>query len=66
LLIELYIFPPDLVQTWPTLNQPDVNFTDKLRLAAFISTIGVTTGALAGGFESRTVIQHLALFEDES
>lgn len=66
LLIELYIFPPDLVRTWPTLNQPEVNFVDTLRLAAFISTIGVTTGALAGGLENRTVIQHLALFEDET
>lgn len=65
LLIELYIFPSDLVQTWPTLNQPEVVFGDKLRLAAFISTVGVTTGALAGGLESRTVIQNLALFEDE-
>lgn len=65
LLIELFIFPSGLVQTWPTLDQPDFGFDDTLRLAAFISTVGVTTGALAGGFESRTVIQNLALFEDE-
>jgi len=64
LLIEVFIFPQDLIQTWPTLADPEVSFADKLRLAAFISTIGVTTGALAGGLESRTVIQHLALFED--
>lgn len=65
LMIELYIFPPDLMRTWPTLEDPDVNLWDKLRLAAFISTVGVTTGALAGGLESRTVIRHLALFLDE-
>lgn len=66
LLIEMYIFPADLIATWPTLDQPAAGFADKLRLSAFIATIGVTTGALAGGFESRTVIRNLALFEDEA
>lgn len=64
LLIQTYIFPADLIRTWPTLSQPDFTFADTLRLASFISTIGVTTGALAGGLESRTIIRHLALFED--
>lgn len=36
-----------------------------LRPAAFISMVGVTAGAPAGGLESRTIIRHLALFEDE-
>ena len=66
LAIELYIFPEDLMQTWPTLDRPRIGLADQLRLASFISTIGVTTGALAGGFESRAVIQHLALFLDET
>ncbi len=66
LLIQLYIFPADLIQTWPTLDQADVSLGDQIRLASFISTVGVTTGALAGGLESRTVIQHLALFLDET
>lgn len=52
------------MQPWPTLDQPAIELSDKLRLAAFISTVGVTTGALAGGLESRAVIRHLALFED--
>ncbi len=65
-LIETYIFPEGLMKTWPTLlDQPDIDWRAKLRLAAFISTVGVTTGALAGGLESRTVIQHLALFRDK-
>lgn len=65
-LIETYIFPEGLMKTWPTLlNQPVIDWRAKLRLAAFISTVGVTTGALAGGLESRTVIQHLALFRDK-
>ena len=51
--------------TWPTLEDPLVDTWDKVRLAAFISTVGVLTGALAGGLESRTVIRHLALFLDE-
>ncbi|HET8885985.1 MAG TPA: hypothetical protein VFM70_06490 [Salinimicrobium sp.] len=63
LIIEFYVFPEDLMQTWPTLNKPEILLSDKIRLAAFISTIGVTTGALAGGLESRTVIQQLALFK---
>lgn len=64
-VIEIYIFPEGLMKTWPTLlDIPEIHWTHKLRLAAFISTVGVTTGALAGGFESRTVMQHLALFRD--
>lgn len=62
LIIEIYVFPSDLMQTWPTLNKPTVNLEDQIRIAVFISTIGVTTGALAGGLESKTIIRHLALF----
>ncbi|MFD2515960.1 hypothetical protein ACFSRY_18960 [Pontibacter locisalis] len=65
MVIELYVFPEDLISTWPTLDKPVVGLSDKLRLAAFISTVGVTTGALAGGLEKKTVIQHLALFLDK-
>ena len=65
LVIELYIFPAGLMNTWPTLEAPRILLQDKLRLAVFISTIGVTTGALAGGLESRTLIRHLALFRAE-
>ncbi len=64
LVLETWVFPADLMQTWPTLEQPNVAFADKLRLAAFIATIGVTTGALAGGLENRAIMRHLALFED--
>lgn len=63
LAIELWIFPPDLIATWPTLQDPRVTLVDKLRLASFISTIGVTTGALAGGLQRRQVMRHLALFQ---
>ncbi|PRX41361.1 hypothetical protein [Salegentibacter salegens] len=65
LIIEIYVFPADLIQTWPTLKKQEITTIDKIRLAVFISTIGVTTGALAGGLESRTVIQHLALFRSK-
>lgn len=64
MIIEVYVFPEDLISTWPTLEKPEVLFHDKVRLAAFVSTIGVATGALAGGLEKKTVIQHLALFLD--
>lgn len=62
MIIEIYVFPPDLMKTWPTLSQPEILLEDRIRIAVFISTIGVTTGALAGGLESRTLVQHLALF----
>lgn len=62
LFIESYIFPSDLITAWPTLDDPVVTFEDQLRLAAFISIVGVLTGALAGGLESRAVIRHLTLF----
>ena len=62
--IELFIFPKDLITNWPTLENPEVEFVDLLHTSAFISTVGVLTGALAGGLESRTVVRHLALFSD--
>lgn len=62
LFIVFYIFPPGLMATWPTLEDPIVDIADRIRLAGFISAVGVLTGALAGGLESRTVIRHLALF----
>lgn len=65
LFIELYIFPPQLMNTWTTLEHPAITFWDKIQLAVFISTVGVLTGALAGGLENRAVIRHLALFMDE-
>lgn len=64
LVIELFVFPSDLIRTWPTLEDPNVSLVDKVGLAAFISTIGVSTGALAGGLESRRVIRHMSLFLD--
>jgi hypothetical protein len=60
--IELLIFPEDLITNWPTLEDPEVGFVDLVHTSAFISTVGVLTGSLAGGLESRTVVRHLALF----
>jgi hypothetical protein len=64
--IMTLIMPAGLMQTWPTLKHGTVTLGDKIRLAAFIATVGVTTGALAGGLESRAVIRRLALFEPEA
>jgi hypothetical protein len=63
MIVEIYVFPEDLISTWPTLNKPEFNLVDKVRMTIFISTVGVTTGALAGGLENRTLLQHLALFK---
>ncbi|MFC6827130.1 hypothetical protein [Halopelagius fulvigenes] len=60
--IELLVFPQDLISTWPSLEDPVVTPWDLVRTAVFVSTIGVVTGAIAGGLESRTVVRHLALF----
>jgi len=66
MVILIYVFPEDLMQTWPTLNIEEILLVDKIRMSVFISTIGVTTGALAGGLESRAVIQRLALFRKDT
>jgi hypothetical protein len=62
--VQMFIFPPDLIREWPSLELEStmIGFADQLRIAALISTIGVLTGALGGGLESRDVIRHLALF----
>jgi predicted Zn-dependent protease len=64
LVVELVVFPPNLMSSWPSLEDPAVSFVDLVRTGAFISTIGVLSGALAGGLENRTVVSHLALFLD--
>lgn len=64
LLIELVVFPPNLISNWPSLEDPSVGFLDLIRTAVFISTIGVLSGALAGGIESRAIIRQLTLFLD--
>ena len=65
LAIELWVFPSDLISTWPTLGNQQVGFIDLLKIAVFISTVGVTTGALAGGLQRREVLRHMALFQTE-
>lgn len=67
LAIQLFIFPPDLIRECPSLDLGTATITlvDQVRIAALISTIGVLTGALAGGRESRDVLRHLALFRRE-
>jgi hypothetical protein len=65
LVVELFMFPPGLMSSWPTLEDPEVTLGDKIRLASFVSSIGVLTGALAGGLESRNFIRQLALFRRE-
>jgi hypothetical protein len=63
-LIELVVFPPNLMTNWPSLEDPSVGFVDLVRIGVFISTIGVLSGALAGGIENRMALRHLALFLD--
>jgi hypothetical protein len=64
LVIELVVFPPNLMSNWPSLEDPTVGFVDLVRTGAFIGTIGVLSGALAGGLESRTIVSHFTLFLD--
>jgi len=65
LAIELLVFPPNLMSNWPSLEDPAVGLVDLVRTGAFISTIGVLSGALAGGLENRALVRHLTLFRDE-
>ena len=66
LFVEYYIFPEQLIYSWPTLELKKIPvWQDRVQMAAFIGTIAVLTGGLAGGLESRTVIRHLALFRDD-
>ncbi len=65
LLIELAVFPPNLMTNWPSLEDPTVGFVDLVRVGGFISTLGVLSGALAGGIENRMALRHLALFRDK-
>ncbi len=65
LAVELWVFPPDLISTWPTLGNQQVGFADLLRIAVFISTVGVTTGALAGGLQRRQILRDMALYQAE-
>jgi hypothetical protein len=64
LLIELVVFPPNLMTNWPSLEDPTIGLVDLVRVGGFISTLGVRSGALAGGIENRMALRHLALFLD--
>lgn len=64
LLIELAVFPPNLMTNCPSLEDPSVGFVDFVRVGVFISTTGVLSRALAGGIENRMALRHLALFRD--
>jgi hypothetical protein len=64
LLVELAVFPPNLMTNWPSLEDPSVGLVDLVRVGGFISTLGVLSGALAGGIENRMALRHLALFLD--
>jgi predicted Zn-dependent protease len=64
LVIELVVFPPNLMSNWPSLEEPTVGFVDLVRTGGFIATIGVLSGALAGGLENRAIVSHLTLFLD--
>jgi hypothetical protein len=64
LVIEFAVFPPNLMTNWPSLEDPRIGVVDLVRTGAFISTVGVLSGALAGGLENRTLVAHLALFRD--
>ncbi|AQL43353.1 hypothetical protein BV210_11920 [Halorientalis sp. IM1011] len=64
LVIEFAVFPPNLMTNWPSLEDPQIGVVDLVRTGAFISTVGVLSGALAGGLENRTLVRHLALFRD--
>jgi len=65
LVIEFVVFPPQLMADWPSLEDPTVSVVDRIRTAAFISTLGMLSGALAGGLENRAILRHLALFHKE-
>ena len=62
LVIEFVVFPPNLMTNWPSLEDPVVTVVDLVRTGGFIATIGVLSGALAGGLEDRTILRQLALF----
>lgn len=64
LAIEFLVSPPQLMADWPSLENPAVDLVDRVRTAGFISTVGMLSGALAGGLESRDVLRHLALFRE--
>lgn len=65
LIIEFVVFPPQLMADWPSLEDPTVGVIDRIRTAAFIATLGMLSGALAGGLENRMILRHLALFNTE-
>jgi len=64
LTIEYVVFPPNLMTNWPSLEDPSVGVVELVRIAGFIATIGVLSGALGGGLEKQTILRHLVLFND--
>lgn len=64
LTIQVVVFPPNLMTNWPSLEEPTVGALELVRIAGFIATIGVLSGALGGGLEKQHILRHLVLFDD--
>lgn len=61
-----FVFPHALIANWRTLDHGRLaTLYERFKVAGFIATIGVTTGALGGGNADRGVIRNLTLFSDE-
>ncbi len=65
LAMSLFVFRTDVISAWVTGLSGPADFPDYVRLTAFISSLGITIGALGMSFEHEHHFRHTTYVDEE-
>lgn len=63
--VVVFVFPDPLMSTW-TSDKDGASFAAHMRLAAFLSAVGILSGSLGGSADSRSVVRNVLFAVDET
>ena len=59
------IFPPKLMETWPTVD-PATRVRDHVKLSLFVATLGTLAGSLGGKADSKDLVRGVLFVDEET
>ena len=62
MLIEAWLFPPEMINSWFESFELKETWLDHLRIAVVVATLSTLTGALGSGFHGREIIRAVSFF----